>query len=103
MLLNIGGAHSAYFTRNIVVLTDNAGHTGVGERRVKVCLSGALVDAYSDGIRREVARLNKWCSGARGNRAADFDTFEVKAHGRLVRVNAVAALEAALLDLLGQA
>ncbi len=30
MLLNIGGAHNAYFTRNIVVLTDNAGHTGVG-------------------------------------------------------------------------
>lgn len=25
MLLNIGGAHSAWFTRNIVVLTDNAG------------------------------------------------------------------------------
>ena len=31
MLLNIGGAHSAWFTRNIVVLTDNAGNTGVGE------------------------------------------------------------------------
>lgn len=31
MLLNIGGAHNAYFTRNIVVLTDNAGHTGIGE------------------------------------------------------------------------
>jgi len=31
MLLNIGGAHNAYFTRNIVVLTDNAGNTGVGE------------------------------------------------------------------------
>ena len=31
MLLNIGGAHNAWFTRNIVVLTDNAGHTGVGE------------------------------------------------------------------------
>ena len=30
MLLNIGGAHGAFFTRNIVVLTDNAGHTGVG-------------------------------------------------------------------------
>ena len=24
MLLNIGGAHNAYFTRNIVVLTDSA-------------------------------------------------------------------------------
>lgn len=31
MLLNIGGAHNAWFTRNIVVLTDNAGNTGVGK------------------------------------------------------------------------
>ena len=31
MLLNLSGAHGPYFTRNIVILTDNAGHTGVGE------------------------------------------------------------------------
>ena len=31
MLMNIGGAHGAYFTRNIVILKDNAGNTGVGE------------------------------------------------------------------------
>src|SRR5437588_9388490 len=31
MLLNLSGAHGPFFTRNIVVLTDNSGHTGVGE------------------------------------------------------------------------
>ena len=31
MLLNLSGAHGPFFTRNIVVLTDNAGRTGVGE------------------------------------------------------------------------
>jgi len=31
MLLNLSGAHGPFFTRNIVVLTDNAGNTGVGE------------------------------------------------------------------------
>src|ERR671923_1846269 len=31
MLLNLSGAHGPYFTRNIVILTDNSGHTGVGE------------------------------------------------------------------------
>lgn len=31
MLMNIGGAHGAYFTRNIVILTDSAGNNGVGE------------------------------------------------------------------------
>src|SRR5215831_2872080 len=31
MLLNLSGAHAPYFTRNLVVLTDSAGKTGVGE------------------------------------------------------------------------
>lgn len=31
MLLNLSGAHAPYFTRNIVILKDNAGNTGVGE------------------------------------------------------------------------
>ena len=31
MLLNLSGAHAPFFTRNIIILTDNAGHTGVGE------------------------------------------------------------------------
>src|SRR6266567_6823930 len=31
MLLNLSGAHSPYFTRNLVILTDSAGQTGVGE------------------------------------------------------------------------
>src|SRR5215467_427380 len=31
MLLNLSGAHAPFFTRNIVMLRDNAGRTGVGE------------------------------------------------------------------------
>src|ERR1700757_3798433 len=31
MLLNLSGAHGPFFTRNIVVLRDSAGQTGVGE------------------------------------------------------------------------
>src|ERR1700758_3420172 len=31
MLLNLSGAHGPFFTRNLVVLKDNAGNTGVGE------------------------------------------------------------------------
>ena len=31
MLLNLSGAHGPFFTRNLVILTDNAGHVGVGE------------------------------------------------------------------------
>ena len=31
MLLNLSGAHGPYFTRNLLILTDSAGNTGVGE------------------------------------------------------------------------
>ena len=31
MLLNLSGAHGPFFTRNLVILTDSAGRTGVGE------------------------------------------------------------------------
>ena len=31
MLLNLSGAHAPFFTRNLVILTDSAGNTGVGE------------------------------------------------------------------------
>ena len=31
MELNLSGAHAPYFTRNVVVLTDNRGNTGIGE------------------------------------------------------------------------
>ena len=31
MLLNLSGAHGPFFTRNLLVLTDSSGRTGVGE------------------------------------------------------------------------
>lgn len=31
MLLSLSGAHGPLFTRNIVIITDNSGSTGIGE------------------------------------------------------------------------
>ena len=31
MLMNLSGAHGPFFTRNILILTDSAGRTGIGE------------------------------------------------------------------------
>ena len=31
MLLNLSGAHGPFFTRNLLILTDSQGRTGVGE------------------------------------------------------------------------
>ena len=103
MLLNIGGAHGAYFTRNIVVLTDSGGHTGVGEAPGGETIYQTLLDAVPQVKGREVARMNRLVQEVHlGNQSADFDTFGKGAWTFELRVNAVAALEAALLDLLGQ-
>lgn len=31
MLMTLSGAHAPWFTRNLVILKDSAGHTGIGE------------------------------------------------------------------------
>ncbi|MFB4340326.1 enolase C-terminal domain-like protein [Pantoea sp. CS_6] len=103
MLLNIGGAHNASFTRNIVILTDSAGHTGLGEAPGGETIYQTLLDAAPQVTGQQVACLNRLVQQVhRGNQSADFETFGKGAWTFELRVNAVAALEAALLDLLGQ-
>ena len=31
MEMTLSGAHAPYFTRNLVIIKDNSGHTGIGE------------------------------------------------------------------------
>jgi glucarate dehydratase-related protein len=103
MLLNIGGAHGAYFTRNIVILKDSAGNTGVGEAPGGEVIYQTLVDAIPQVKGREVARMNTLVHEIHvGNQSSDFDSFGKGAWTFELRVNAVAALEAALLDLMGK-
>src|ERR1700712_2835018 len=45
MLLNLSGAHGPFFTRNLVILTDDAGNTGVGEVPGGEKIRGVLEDA----------------------------------------------------------
>ena len=76
MLLNIGGAHSAFFTRNIVVLTDSAGHTGLGEAPGGETIYQTLTAAIPQVVGHEVARMNRLVQQVhKGNQHADFDTF----------------------------
>jgi glucarate dehydratase len=103
MLMNLSGAHGPFFTRNLVILTDSEGHTGVGEvpggepiRRTledaKRLVVGSALGSYHAtlaAIRREFA---DWDRGGRGAQ-----TFDLR-----ITVHAVTAVESALLDLLGQ-
>ncbi|NUU67160.1 glucarate dehydratase [Enterobacteriaceae bacterium BIT-l23] len=104
MLLNIGGAHAPFFTRNIVVLTDSAGQVGLGEAPGGETIRRTLEQAIPMVVGQPVARMNRLVQQVhQGNQSADFDAFGQGAWTFELRVNAVAALEAALLDLLGKA
>ncbi|MCB1787569.1 MAG: glucarate dehydratase [Chromatiaceae bacterium] len=104
MLLNLSGAHGPYFTRNLVILKDNAGHTGVGEVPggekiretlvdAKPLILGQSVGAYNSVLNAIRTRFAERDAGGRG-----LQTFDLR-----VAIHAVTAVEAALLDLLGQA
>ncbi|ASL27032.1 glucarate dehydratase [Azotobacter chroococcum] len=103
MLLNLSGAHGPYFTRNIVLLKDSAGHTGVGEVPGGEGIRQTLEDARSLLIGQPIGSYQKLLNQVRqafagrdaGGRG--LQTFDLR-----IAIHAVTALEAALLDLLGQ-
>ncbi len=103
MLLNLSGAHGPFFTRNIVILTDSAGYTGVSEVPGGEKIRQTLEDAKPLLIGRPIGDWQAMLNQAR-RAFADRDaggrglqTFDLR-----VAIHAVTALEAALLDLLGQ-
>jgi glucarate dehydratase len=103
MLLNLSGAHGPWFTRNLVILTDNAGHTGVGEVPGGEAILRTLEDASKLVVGRPVGDYQAILHAVR-TAFADRDaggrglqTFDLR-----VAIHAEAAIECALLDLLGQ-
>jgi glucarate dehydratase len=103
MLLNLSGAHGPYFTRNIVILTDSAGNTGVGEVPGGEGIRQTLEDARALVVGQSIGNVQGILNRAR-TAFADRDvggrglqTFDLR-----IAIHAVTALEAALLDLLGK-
>jgi glucarate dehydratase len=103
MLLNLSGAHGPFFTRNIVILKDNAGHTGVGEvpggERIRQTLEDArsLVVGSSIGTYQKILNQVRKTFADRDSAGRGLQTFDLR-----ITIHAVTGLEAALLDLLGQ-
>lgn len=103
MLLNLSGAHAPFFTRNVVVLEDNAGHIGVGEvpggekirkvlEEVVPLVVGERLASYNrvlDSVREKYSHLDR---GGRG-----IQTFDLR-----TTIHVLTAIESAMLDLLGQ-
>ena len=103
MLLNLSGAHGPHFTRNVVVMTDSAGNTGVGEVPGGEKILKTLQDAVPLVIGREIegfGEVTAAVNAAFASRDADGrgpQTFDLR-----VTIHAVTAIECAMLDLLGQ-
>ncbi|MEU6198694.1 enolase C-terminal domain-like protein [Streptomyces sp. NPDC047061] len=103
MLLNLSGAHAPYFTRNVVVVEDSEGRTGLGEvpggeaitrtlRDAEPLVVGARLGDHQRVLRVMGERFAGRDAGGRGEQTFDLRT----------TVHAVTAVESALLDLLGQ-
>ena len=103
MLLNLSGAHGPFFTRNLLILTDSAGRTGVGEvpggEKIRQTLEDAraLVIGQPLGSHQRVLQevQQQFADRDRGGRG--LQTFDLR-----TTIHAVTAIESALLDLLGQ-
>lgn len=103
MLMNLSGAHGPYFTRNIVILTDDQGRTGLGEvpggekirttlEAVQELVVGRPVGEYKNIVKDIQDKYSQLDEGGRGAQTFDLRT----------TVHVMTAVEAPLLDLLGQ-
>jgi len=103
MLLNLSGAHGPWFTRNIVLLTDSAGNTGLGEvpggekirqtiEDARPLIVGKTLGEYNNILNAMRKAFADRDAGGRGNQTFDLRT----------TIHAVTAVESSLLDLLGQ-
>ena len=103
MLLNLSGAHGPYFTRNLVILTDEAGNTGVGEVPGGEKIRKVLEEAAALLIGRDVGSHNAILNDVK-ERFADRDSGGrgIQTYDLRTTIHAVTAIESALLDLLGQ-
>jgi glucarate dehydratase len=103
MLLNLSGAHGPLFTRNIVILKDNAGHVGAGEVPGGERIRATLEDARPLVVGKPIASYNAVLNAVRQRFAGrdaggrGLQTFDLR-----IMIHAVTAIEAAMLDLLGQ-
>ncbi|HHL4082441.1 enolase C-terminal domain-like protein [Burkholderia sola] len=119
MLLNLCGAHAPYFTRNLVILDDSSGHMGVGEvpggEGIRQALERMTDLVVGQSIGRYQATLNAVRAALSGAGAGAGRTIrhEVTSAGEAAVLrqpheinlrldNVITAIEAALLDLLGQ-
>ena len=107
MLMTLSGAHAPWFTRNLVILQDSAGHTGIGEihggdytcEALNSCIP--LVEGQPIGKYRGILdSIHKASTRAAEDDGEGIQTLDISKLKFVVK--AEWAIECALLDLLGQ-
>ena len=107
MLMTLSGAHAPCFTRNLVILEDNAGHTGIGEihggdytcdclNAVRPLVEGQPVSCY----RQILQTIHRLATRAEADDGAGIQTLDISKLKFVVKSEW--AIECAMLDLLGQ-
>ena len=115
MLLNLCGAHAPFFIRNLVLLHDSAGNTGIGEVPGGDGILRALERSVPLVVGTEIGRINRTLNAIRASivgggsgpahqvtSAAEQAVLRQPHEINLRLDNVITAVEAALLDLLGQ-
>ncbi|MCW2395750.1 MULTISPECIES: enolase C-terminal domain-like protein [unclassified Sphingobium] len=103
MLLNLSGAHAPFFTRNIVILRDEDGRTGLGEvpggEAIRATLDEArsIVEGARVGDHNAILQKVERAFSGRDPDGRGLQTFDLR-----ITVHVVTAIESAMLDLLGQ-
>lgn len=107
MLLTLSGAHSPFFTRNIIILTDDSGNIGLGEVHGGEHIRQTL-EYYKPFVLGKPIGDYKWIVnnlkyvGLNSNQNNGDGLQGLNLKNLRFVVHAEAAVEAALLDLLGQ-
>jgi glucarate dehydratase len=107
MLMTLSGAHAPYFTRNIVILTDETGNTGIGEVHGGDDITKAL-ESYRDYvIGQEIGNYKTIVNTIKNKGTANCDNDGEGLQGLDLKnlkfvVHAETAVECAMLDLLGK-
>ena len=103
MLLNLSGAHAPFFTRNVVLLTDSLGKMGAGEVPGGEAIRTALEEAIQLVLGARVSDVEQVVNTVLKQFAMlDADGRGAQTFDQRVAVHAAAAIESAMLDLLGQ-
>ncbi|OVE65019.1 glucarate dehydratase [Clostridium diolis] len=102
MLLNLSGAHGAYFTRNIVILTDDSGNEGVGEVPGGEKIYKVLKDSEKFVVGSSIGNYKNTLKKIRDEFNDDSDVRGLQTFDLRTTIHVVTAIETALLDLLGK-